>query len=356
MLRVWICPLLCVSTLALPLTATSQDWGSIATVSTTMGSNANRVCVGEASRGDIGCPTTAPYISDNGNVGIGTTTPANTLQVSGSISAVSASGAWLATQAEAEAGTDNTHIMTPLRVKQAIAANSAGGGIAVKTMSERNAMSPTAGTVIYNTYTNRLEWYNGTAWYSGGTPQMANYLPSCKAILDAGTSTGSGLYTIDPASNGTGFQAYCDMTNGGGGWTLVFDGGTGCGSTPTQKTSLAPNSCGYIPYANAAALASISSAVQLRAGASHTSYTSSTSVDPLARSAFATTNGTWHNGASTTFNNWSWTWSCSPSWATGYPNMFHACGNGNGVHWVAVSSYSFSGGTANEARTSGWFR
>ena len=39
----------------------------------------------------------------------------------------SVSGNWVATQAEAEAGTDNTQVMTPLRVSQAISA--LGGGM-----------------------------------------------------------------------------------------------------------------------------------------------------------------------------------------------------------------------------------
>jgi len=44
-------------------------------------------------------------------------------------SATSLGGNWVATQAEAEAGTNNDQVMTPLRVSQAIAALATGGGV-----------------------------------------------------------------------------------------------------------------------------------------------------------------------------------------------------------------------------------
>jgi hypothetical protein len=54
--------LLCALATAVAVAAHAEDnWGDLAVVSGTMGTNAGRLCMGEGSRvGDIGCPTYAP--------------------------------------------------------------------------------------------------------------------------------------------------------------------------------------------------------------------------------------------------------------------------------------------------------
>ena len=83
---------------------------------------------------------------------------------------------------------------------------------------------------------------------------------SCKTILDGGHSYGNGLYWINPEGNpnsAAAYQAFCDMTDDGGGWTLVYviingvtsPAGTGA-VTPANLNQRYPSSPGKLSDAH----------------------------------------------------------------------------------------------------------
>jgi hypothetical protein len=77
---------------------------------------------------------------------------------------------------------------------------------------------------------NNINAYPGAPEACGGTVDLDcdGALPTtctgddCADILTNSPGVGDGVYTVDPAGTGTGFDVWCDMTTDGGGWTMVM--------------------------------------------------------------------------------------------------------------------------------------
>lgn len=50
--------------------AVADDWGQTPAISSTLGVNGNRLCMGEATRGDLGCPIYAPSLTTAGDISV----------------------------------------------------------------------------------------------------------------------------------------------------------------------------------------------------------------------------------------------------------------------------------------------
>lgn len=108
------------------------------------------------------------------------------------------------------------------------------------------AANQSQGAVFASNYNYATSWNSGNGqpdtstpirlmFREGGRPVQtalnapAGALTSCRAILDAGQSQGSGIYWINPGAGA--YEAYCDMVTDGGGWTAFVAGYNGAANT-----------------------------------------------------------------------------------------------------------------------------
>ena len=89
-----LCGLIAAGVLLVAPVHAADDWQAMSFISGTLGNNAGRLCTGAPGTNrpsDLGCPNYAPYVSNSGNVGIGTANPNAKLEAVGLISSTGAS-------------------------------------------------------------------------------------------------------------------------------------------------------------------------------------------------------------------------------------------------------------------------
>lgn len=237
--------------------AYAVEWADFATVSQTLGINDNRLCVGDSSKGDIGCPTYAPTVSSAGlltatNISV-TALTVNGVEITGSASGdritsgttsliahedtdyISITTAGTTTGYITPAGlfvlsgisaTTNRTSVTTLYASGQITAANIISTTAIQLASDTTACSSgTAGRLSY--VSGNLYVCNGTAWTTVGgggasipTGTVAAFnLASCPSgwseVTDARGRMLIGVGTLGAATytlGGTGGYAYVTLT------------------------------------------------------------------------------------------------------------------------------------------------
>ncbi|KQZ56267.1 hypothetical protein ASD54_25330 [Rhizobium sp. Root149] len=140
--------------------AHAGDWGDFAIVSTTMGVSGSRICIGEASRGDIGCPAYAPTISPTGTLNITSGMAANQI----SLTTAGTTWGYLASTANYIPNLSSNSISaTTIRASTPIASND----VATKDYVDSTVAGASGGTPIIrcdltpNRYTGNLGGVSG---------------------------------------------------------------------------------------------------------------------------------------------------------------------------------------------------
>jgi len=117
-------------------------------------------------------------------------------------------------------------------------------GLLIPRMTDANRdaiPSPAEGLLIYNTTTNTLQYFVDNAWWKLNSFTndyglvATNPGSSCKNIYTTNTETqgSDGVYWIDPDGVGAtaAYSCGCNMSDNGGGWTMVMQIATGYSTT-----------------------------------------------------------------------------------------------------------------------------
>ncbi|PLK68690.1 complement C1q protein [Rhizobium sp. TH135] len=142
---------------ALTPLAQANNWGEMAMVSATMGISDSRICIGEGSRGDLGCPSYAPTISPTGriNASAGLTVDSVSLTTTGTTWGYLGSLATYLPNLSSNRVSVTTISTTVVQI--------------ASTTTVTTCNSGSMGSLRYNSASASLELCNGTSWQTVGS-------------------------------------------------------------------------------------------------------------------------------------------------------------------------------------------
>ena len=150
---------------ALPVftpTAHANNWGEMAMVSATMGISDSRICIGEGSRGDLGCPSYAPTISSTGRINAAAGLTVNTVSLTTTGTTwgyLGSAGSYLPNLSSNAVSTTTVSATTISTTMVQIAS----------TTTVTTCNNGSMGALRYNSTSASLELCNGTSWQSVGS-------------------------------------------------------------------------------------------------------------------------------------------------------------------------------------------